>query len=703
MTMPAVYRTQDSRRRDRRERHRNLETGYPPHMLTSVAWINDYLDPPASDQEQADLLTQAGFPLEDREEVEGDIRQDFEMTSNRGDCTCHVGLAREIAAASDRRLIVPADVPRPGGEPITDHARVSNDCPDVCPRYTARVIRGVTVGPSPDRIANRLRARGDVPRNNIVDATNFVLFELGQPTHVFDLDKLAGGQIIVRRARPGERFLPLGEDAVELELDGSELVIADAEKPVALAGIKGGALASVTDDTTNILIESATFDPVAVRQTSRLHGLSSDSSFRFERWVSAAAVDPAAERLTALILEHAGGSLCDGVLAEGAPLPAPREVSMRTDRCRALIGLPIEDGTMVGFLDRLGFAPRLDEGVMTTTVPVHRGDIEREVDLIEEVVRMHGFATIPAPDEMRLRPATLAPAVACHRALSQVLTGSGYVESITHTLVSEAEADPFLDTGQSTLRIDPDSAPGDAILRPSILASLLRVRRHNLDHGLRRLALFEWGSVFHQDADGRHEAAHLTLLRDGDDHGIRTVRGVVDRLIQVLGGPDASVTIDPSAAPPWYAPGGTILVNGQPIGWMGPLARSATAVHGLDGPLLGAELALDGLMNDWPPVFQVEALPAFPAIERDLSAIVAEETRWRSVEEAITDLDLSHLEGLEFVTVYRGKGIDPDRKSLTLRLRFRAADRTLRNEEIDDLMPQVVNLLTTTFHAEIRS
>ncbi len=245
-------------------------------MLFSVTWMNDYLDPPASETEQGELLTAAGFPLEERLEHGDQVALDFEMMSNRGDCTCHVGLAREIAAISGRTLSLPECDAAEGDDPVEDHVEVDNQAPDACPLYTARVIRGIEVGPSREDIHRRIEARGEIPRNNVVDATNFVLFELGQPTHAFDLDTLAGGRIEIRFAREGETFLPLGEGAEPITLTGSELVIADAEKPVALAGVKGGAASAVTESTRNILLEAATFDPVLVRRTSRLHNISSN-------------------------------------------------------------------------------------------------------------------------------------------------------------------------------------------------------------------------------------------------------------------------------------------------------------------------------------------------------------------------------------------------------------------------------------------
>ncbi|MCH8314434.1 MAG: hypothetical protein IIA64_00540 [Planctomycetes bacterium] len=314
-------------------------------MFASVNWINAYLDPPASADEQAELLTRAGFPLEGRAEVDGgDVRQDFEMASNRGDVGCHVGMAREIAAISGRTLKAPRPSPHPTAGRADQFVTVINKAPKLCPLYTGRVIRGLRVGPSPKWLTDRLTAIGQIPRNNLVDISNFVLFELGQPTHVFDLAKLGGAQIVIRMAKPGESFLPIGEGAAKVKLTEQDLVIADEKRAVAIAGVKGGAETAVTETTTDILIEAASFDPVSVRNSSRRLNIASDSSYRFERGVHPGQVDFAAERLVELILELCGGELCEGVLAEGQPIPEPRTASMRPDRCRKLLGIEISNG-----------------------------------------------------------------------------------------------------------------------------------------------------------------------------------------------------------------------------------------------------------------------------------------------------------------------------------------------------------------------
>ena len=674
-------------------------------MLTSVAWINDYLDRPATAPEQANLLTAAGFPLEDTEVVGDDTRQDFEMTSNRGDCTCHVGLAREVAAASGRELVLPvADLPDATGPTIDpDGSLLHNQATDACPWYTARIIRGVTIKPSPDHIRVRLEARGDVPRNNVVDATNFVLFELGQPTHAFDLDKLAGGRIEIRMARKGERFLPLGEDAVEVELDGTELVIADAEKPVALAGVKGGADAAVTEHTTNLLVEAATFDPVQVRHTSRLHNIASDSSFRFERGVSPLQVDAAAERLCGLIMSAAGGTMDAGVATAGGDLPDLLEVAMRPDRCRALLGLDITTETMIDALGRLGFAPMPKDDTLHCTVPCHRGDIHREVDLIEEVMRMHGFDDVPVRQRIEVKPVTEPMATRRRRQLADTLVSEGFLETVTHSLAAADRSRELLD-GTDPLQLDEARAMAEDALRPSILTSLLKVRKHNADRGSAAgMRLFEMGSVFNPASDPQ-EQLELCLLVDEGEDGIRPLRTAVDDVAGVLGGVDAEVRVDAGGGPGWMQPTGTISLAGETLGWMGRVDASIAAAAGIDDvSLLAAVLRPAAWLHADEADISVAPPPAFPTIERDVSAIVEESVSWTALTDAIIALNLPMHEATRFVTVYRGKGIADGHKSVTLRMVFRAADRTLTRDEVEDPVASAIDALQNGLGAEVRS
>jgi phenylalanyl-tRNA synthetase beta chain len=677
-------------------------------MKTSVTWLNDYLDPPLDADRQADLLTAAGFPYDGGETApNGEPWQEIETTSNRGDCLCHVGLAREAALLGGVTLKSPEGRPVEAGPPVGDLVEVRNLAPDQCPLYTARIIRNVTVGPSPEWLQRRLEAIGLVPRNNLVDATNFVLFELGQPTHVFDLDLLRGHRIEIRPARAGETMQPLGEGATTLELVEGDLVIADAERPVALAGVKGGAETAVTANTRHVLLEAATFDPVAVRSASRRHRISSDSSYRFERGVHPAEVGAAADRLAALILEIAGGELCQGVVADGRPIPPSRTVSMRPARCRAILGIEIADDEIERLLTGLGLAPRRANDRFECTVPPRRLDLEREADLIEEIARTHGLERLPVAETIHIRAVAPRPTDQALNAIRTELVGLGFHETITHTLVGREAAGPFVPNGRRALEVDDERAAAEPVLRPSVLPSLLRVAAHNHDLGTTSVRLFETASTFDQGDGGHHEARRLGFVvdppadlesRDATELGqaaFGIARTSVDRLAARLG--VRQVTVEPTEAA-GLAPAAAVIFDGDRVGVIGLISENARARHGIERPIAAAELELapGGLaaaMNGWPRDTAARDLAAFPAIERDLTVLVPESVVWRDLESASVAAEPPLLETVEFVTVFRGGRLPADRKAVTLRLRFRAADRTLRHEEVDPGVAMVTSAL----------
>ena len=674
-------------------------------MLVTHNWINDYLSDNLTAYEQAELLTAAGFPLESTEELaSGDVRQDFEMTSNRGDCTCHVGLAREISARTENEMIPPVcDPPETKGCDVSEVISIQNDEPRLCPLYSARVIQHATVTSSPDWLKTKIEDRGDTPRNAIVDATNFVLFELGQPTHVFDLDKVTGGKIIIRMAKEGELFLPLGEDAKEIKLSSKDLVIADAEKPIALAGVKGGAASAVTPETKNLLIESATFDPVTVRETSRRHNITSDSSFRFERGVSPMQIEPASNRLATILLDVSGGTLCAGTLSEGMDLPEPIKVSMRTDFCTQKLGIDVSEDEMISSLDRLGFDTHCKDGVLSCTVPYYRGDILREIDLVEEVGRVYGFDNIRITDSVEVSVPRSGGEADGRQAVLNALAGMGFVECVTHSLISVDRATPFLVDGEAPLLLQDNLAAAEPALRPSIIPSLLRVRKHNSDNGVNNLLLAELGSVFKLIGNEHEEHVELALLIDAkDDDGIGVMRSILDRICQVLTATsNVAVTADDNS--PWLDPAGKVLFSGKVVGTVGRLTSAIQKQWDVPNTMHLAELQLSEFFAAYPPEVVSTLLPTQPAIERDVSAILSEDVSWEQVQSAIAALDLPWLEAIEFVTVFRGKGIDAGHKSLTLRLRFRDEKKTLTHEEVDAPFAKVINILCTSCGAEIRS
>ena len=484
-------------------------------MDASLRWINALLDRPVECEEAADLLTRAGFPVEHTEAVATrmgeDIRLDVETTSNRGDCNAHLGLAREVVALTDRQLKDPTQL-APADPVDSSEAGVSveNKAPEDCLVYHARIVRGVKVGPSPDWLAAHLEARGDVPRNNIVDATNYVLHELGHPVHAFDLDKLEGGEINIRYAQTGETMLPLGADAKEIELSAEDLVIADAAKPIALAGVKGGAASSVDENTTDLLLETATFTPSAVRRSSRRHGIASDSSYRFERQVPDRQVPIASERLLQLILSVAGGEAAPPTMV-GTIAPAPT-MTLRFSRIKTVLGIEIPSERVIEILDALGLQPQLDGDTVSCTAPIGRADLTREIDLIEEVARIHGLESLPVEDaaNIRIRPAQSTEMA--RRLVRDMLVGFGAYETVSHTLVSEAAATRFLEEGQRGLRVDDERAGGTPILRPSLIDTLTTIAGRNHDASGRKAALFEVAAVFHETDQGHEERTATALL-----------------------------------------------------------------------------------------------------------------------------------------------------------------------------------------------
>ena len=683
-------------------------------MRTSVKWINDYLSTGATAAEQAETLTAVGFPVESGGDLDtGDRWQEVELTSNRGDCLSHLGLAREIAAATGRLVAPPSVHPRqPVGTAAASVARVTNHDHARCPRYTARIIKGVKVGPSPEWLRERLLAIGQIPRNNIVDCSNFVLFELGQPTHAFDLARLEQAEIQVRAAREGESFTPIGEGAKPIRLRGGELVIADACRPVALAGVKGGAESAVHEGTRDLLIESAAFDPVAVRTTRRWHQISSDSSYRFERGVAPGDVDAAAERLVALILETAGGTALDGSIAAGTETPAATVISLRLARLAAVAGFTVAADEAIASLTALGISTTRRGEAIECSIPPRRIDLTREIDLIEEVVRLAGLDRIQVRDTLPIRPVPAQATVASIRAARDALAGAGFIETVTHTLISERAAAPFLASGCALLSTEDSAQAGEPILRPSLVPSLLQTLALNRDRGADATMLFEHGATFWRQGDSHAERRTLALVvadaRD-EEAAVRRARGALDGVVATLRGSGATIAVrdelstrcaNTAAA---LRPFGSVWVDGGEVGSIGLVNADALGAFGLNGVVAAIECEWAALSRGYPPIMKVHALAASPVLDRDLSLVVDDSCTWARLAEAIRAASLPHLERLDFVGTWRGKGIASGRKSVTMRLLFRCEDRTLRREEIDPEISKLVKALGASLGAELRT
>ncbi len=683
-------------------------------MDISIAWLNEYFSPsdaPVTAEEAGAILTDLGFPVEETTPLpDGDLRVDFELTSNRGDCACHVGFAREIAAKTGRTLSLP-EVPVVTAGPVAgEHASVEIEDYHGCPRYTGWVITGCMIGPSPDWLVRHLEAVGQRSINNAVDVTNFVLHELGQPTHVFDMKKLAQKDgkpaIIVRRSRQGEKLITL--DDVTHELPAGLLVIADPKRPVALAGVMGGAETEVDNTTVDILLEAASFDPVSVRTCARRLKTMTDSSYRFERIVEPRTVEYAARRCAQLIAELTGGTLQAGFIDASAPLPQPLSVTLRCERCRAVLGIDIDDERQAAHLRGLQLEPVLENGAIRCTIPPHRTDLEREADLIEEVARLEGFGAIPIHDRLQVIVHSPQPSEQAKQRIREILTGLGFFETVTFSFTSLQDARPFLPAGLELLKVEDERRKAEPYLRPSVLSGLLHCRKANQDAGIERVRLFELAAAFAQREGKVAEERRLAILADADDpqEGLRLVRTAVSLILRDLAGTkiESQIVAEPAELPAFEPNShGLVTLGGKRIGSIGLISQSTQATFGVKTRLAAAELSLAALIAHYPQTGEVRALPQYPHIERDLSVVVDEETPWSALAATVEGLDIEFLEDFSYVTTFRGKQVPAGKKSVTLRLRFRDEAGTLRHEQVDPQAERIVKALEESVGAELRA
>lgn len=684
-------------------------------MKITLDWLADYLQPkaPLAPDVVEQAFINAGLPLESNEPVGTTHLLDVEVTSNRSDCLCHVGLAREYAALSSgtRTFHMPTYTCSEAGPPVTILTAVKVEDPLGCPYYSARVLQNVKIGPSPAWLVQRLENLGLRTVNNVVDVTNYVMMELGQPLHAFDFDTLHGQQIIVRRARAGEKIISI--DGKTNTLDPSMLVIADADRPVAVAGVMGGKETEVTEKTTNILLESARFAPVIIRAQARALTLMSDSSYRYERGIDPAAAERASVRAAELILKTAGGTLAQGVIAVGQTAKPPVHVELRLARVAEVLGITIPPERIFSILSALEFAPeKISATTLRCTVPSHRLDVDREIDLIEEVARVHGYAHIPAHDRV-IHPVQPEPVnLKAGRLIRQTLVASGFSETVTISFVDQAEAAMFLPAGVTAngggaIQVSDAVRKASNVLRPSLLPSLLQVRRTNQNAGIVDVRIFEHAEVYYQpDATGQQPPRQQKLIGlVGND--ISEVTAALELVVQRVN-PAAQLLVIPADLP-WFVPGISATLQLQlanktvDLGSVGQFAPSVQERYDLRYPCAGAEVSWETLITAFQPIRRAKPLPRFPGITRDLSVVLDDAVRWSELVAAINAAGLPCLELVDFVGTFRNKQIGPGKKSLTLTLQFRDPNTTLRSEQVDAQMKSTLDLLATKFGATLRS
>ena len=641
---------------------------------------------------------------------------DLEITPNRPDCLSLWGIAREIAALTGRPLREPPAAFEARGAPVAERLRVEVEDPAGCPRYTARLIRGVRVAPSPAWMQRRLTAAGIRPISNVVDVTNYVLVETGHPLHAFDADRLRGHRLIVRRARAGERIRTL--DEVERELRPEMLVIADTEGPVALAGIMGGAGSEIGEATRDVAIESAMFDPASIRRTARDLKLDTESSHRFARGADIEGLDRAARRVAALILELAGGEAAAGV-QDVYPAPyRPREIRLRWSRLSDTLGRPAEPEEALAIFARLGLEPDAPEpDGCRVRVPSFRRDLALEADLIEEVARIGGLDRIPerAPGA-RLVPGARDETFEARESVRAALAALGLQEVLNVSLCAPALLDRF-DPADAAARVRLPNPLSEAqsVLRTALIPQVVETLGRNRARQAAEGAVFEIGRVYRLAADGapaEEERVAVGLFgpvgRDAlrkraplsRSEALQWVRGLVEGLL-------ADLRIEaafPAASHPAFEPDAcrAVALDGQAIGHIGLVRRTAADEWRLPYPVAAAELGLGPLLAARGLRGPARPPPVFPAAERDLAFYVDSRTGHGDIEGVIRGAAPAELERVELFDIYEGKGTPAGRKSMAYALTWRSSRGTLTDEEVQRFQGRVVKALRDRLGAELR-
>ena len=673
-------------------------------MKISLEWLSDYVEIDRGAEEIAEILSDVGFPTEGIEHVGDDVVINVEVTSNRGDCLSHIGIARELAAATGKKLRLPEIAETESDENAADYVSVVIEEPELCGRYTAKVVVDVKVGPTPEWMSKRLEAVGVRSVNNIVDATNYAMMETGQPPHAFDYDKIRGGKIIVRKGVLGEQLMSIDETKCDLKED--MLVIADEKEPVAIAGVIGGLDTEISESTNRVLLEDAQFNPVSVRRTGRVLGISSEAAFRFERQVDTERIDWASMRTCDLIVQVAGGRILKGVVDA---YPRKREVEtvgMRFSRLNKLLGIEVAKDEVLRIFKGLDFEPEVkNEDLVVIKVPTWRHDIYREADLIEEIARCHGFSKIPTEDKINIEVVGVDKRDKATGQIREFLNSCGFFETINVTFIDDEVYEIFGEAGiDEGVSVKDESRKSASLLRQSLIGSLAQVVRSNYRAGNRPCRVYEIADTFKPAEDEQASALPIQrpkigLMCEGD---FREVRGIVEGLAGVFN-KNAEVEFRPLDLK-WAKAGAEIAVQGQVFGTGGILSDKVLELFDIaDAEICAVELDFAGILDMSGGSLTVKPIPRFPAVTRDLSLIVDEQVCWADIDGIISASEIAELEDVEFVATYRGKPIDAGKKSVTVSLRFRDEDGTLRHETVDGFESKIVESLSKKVGAELRT
>ena len=679
-------------------------------MRISLDWLKDYIQVELPLPQLIERLNMIGLMVESWEEMDGDIVLEIETYSNRPDTLGHLGIAREIAAGLELPLQEPVWPLAEIGEKTSDQIDVQIWNDNLCLRYAGVIVRNIKVGPSPEWLRKRIEAMGLKPINNVVDVTNYVLYATAQPIHAFDLAKISERKIIVRKARNSEILRTLEDKDVILSPE--MLVIADEEKALALAGVIGGMESSVQEGTQDVFIESAYFDPVSIRLTSKKTGIITDASYRFERGADISIPAKAAE-MTASLLTRLGGAATKGIV-DVYPNPRKnRTVVLRQNRIIELLGIEVDEEFTVQTLSKLGFQVEVQQrGIWQVKVPSFRVDIEREADLIEEIARFYGYDRIPSlfPPLKVLEP-PLDPKRKENNKIRQLLFSRGFDEALNFSFSDPEKESAFL-TGKRAIEIRNPVSSKASLLRTTILGGLLENIAWNKNRGAEGVHLFEIGNIYFWSDDTTQEALTLGLVTTGifglpdwekkeEETDFFHLKGTLESLMTQLRYEPFSFKEEEHS---FFEPGYSLALRfkGEKIGHFGLVKKRILDFFSLKDPVWAAEIELGQLLEKKPQSFEYVPLARFPSVSRDVSFIAERDVSYQAIKEVIEKLSIPYLVHFDLYDRFSGPAVPKDKISLSFRFVYVHPQRTLLAEEVDRLQQKIIEALKAKFNFQLR-
>ena len=647
---------------------------------------------------------------------------ELDLTPNRPDCLSVIGIAREIAIIQNSPLIYPDYAIEDQADTIRQRTSVKIEAPDHCPRYAARLVENVKVTASPFWLQNRLLSIGLRPINNIVDITNFVMLETGQPLHAFDFENLADNRIVVRLAAEGENFTTLDEK--ERTLDSEILMICDGEKAVGMAGVMGGLNSEIEDDTTRVLIEGAYFNPVSIRRTSKKLGLNTDASHRFERGVDPEGCVRAVNRAAKLMVEIAGGTLVDGIIDEYPSLQTVKDIELGVKRTNRLLGTDLDRNRIQGFLESIEFKVEpidKNEDRLKVTPPTFRVDVSRREDLMEEVARLSGYNNIPTTfPAMPAEGRPPAHRIRLRNRIKGLMNGFGFTEAIAYSFVAESSCDRLrmkqADPRRAMIHILNPLTEDQAVMRTSLVPGILETMRYNMARQIKNLKIFEIGKIFlksDQQVLPREPEMLIALWTgartDASWHNRENpcdfydIKGAVEALMQTFKLDGIRFTAMADEACEYTRPGHTaqIMASDLPVGLVGEIHPRVSEGYDLKQTAFIFELDLEKIAGLMPQTRDSKPIPRFPAIYRDITIIVDRGIETQTVLEAAENFQEKLIENLHLFDIFEGDPIPAGKKSVSFRITYRSPGKTLEDEDVNDLHKSITERLLNTFDATL--